>query len=243
MVLKIREARERLGISQKKLAQKLNISNTTFNGYEKGTHSPNPKMLRRIAEACGTTVDFLVGLTDNPERPDRENSVLSEKEKKHIRSYRRLDAHGTDVVDIVTASELERVKAQSERKKIYLYHYPYYDIPVSAGMGEPLDMPKSKMIELEIEPPRGTNYILRIVGDSMEPDYEEGDRVYVKKTEKVEFGEIGIFLCDGNAYMKKYMPEGLVSLNPKRSLIEGKEDIRCLGKVLGKVEGHVEVVE
>ena len=242
MDLKIREARERLGISQKHLAEKLNISQTTFNGYETGAHSPRPETLRVIAEACGTTVDFLVGLTDEPERPDRKNDALSAKERAHIKSYRRLDAHGTDVVDMITESELARVNANNENKIIPLYRFTHYDIPVSAGTGEPLDVSTSVMVDLDVKPPHGTSYILRIAGDSMTPDYDNGDYIYVEKTEEVEFGEIGIFVCDGSVYMKKYAPYGLMSLNPKYDIIDADSNIRCIGKVLGKVRGGIEIV-
>lgn len=66
MSIRIREARERAGLSQKGLAEELGIKPTTFNGYETGAHDPKSDILKAIAERCNTTVDFLLGLTDDP---------------------------------------------------------------------------------------------------------------------------------------------------------------------------------
>ena len=62
----IKEARERVGLSQKELATTLGIKPTTFNGYENGTHDPKSDVLILIAKKCGTSVDFLLGCTDDP---------------------------------------------------------------------------------------------------------------------------------------------------------------------------------
>lgn len=62
MEFRIKEARERVGLSQKDLAKALNIKPTTFNGYETGAHDPKSDVLVAIAKACNTSVDFLLGL-------------------------------------------------------------------------------------------------------------------------------------------------------------------------------------
>lgn len=62
----IKEARERVGLSQKELATSLGIKPTTFNGYENGTHDPKSDVLVLIAKKCETSVDFLLGCTDDP---------------------------------------------------------------------------------------------------------------------------------------------------------------------------------
>ncbi|MCD7945195.1 MAG: helix-turn-helix domain-containing protein [Clostridiales bacterium] len=60
-------AREFAGLSQKELARRLGISPSTLNGYEKGNHEPKPQGLANIAQICGVTVDYLLGLTEEPE--------------------------------------------------------------------------------------------------------------------------------------------------------------------------------
>lgn len=89
---RIKEARERIGLTQKELANLLGVKLTTFNGYETGAHDPKSDLLMRIAKQCNTTVDFLLFLTEDP-LPKQQIDVNSE-EYERIKKYRTLDAHG-----------------------------------------------------------------------------------------------------------------------------------------------------
>lgn len=62
MTFRIKEARERIGLSQKELALSIVIKSTIFNWYKNGTHNPKPEVLRQIAIKCETAVDFILGL-------------------------------------------------------------------------------------------------------------------------------------------------------------------------------------
>ena len=72
----------------------------------------------------------------------------------------------------------------------------------------------------------------------MEPQFIDGDIVYVKQQEQIENGEIGIFGLNGKSYIKKMRstPEGnfLLSLNPKYDPIPiDMENFVIFGKVVG----------
>lgn len=62
MEFRIKEARERAGYSQKELAQIIGVAQNTFHGYESGKHDPKSDLLKKIAKACGVSVDFLLGV-------------------------------------------------------------------------------------------------------------------------------------------------------------------------------------
>lgn len=51
-----------------------------------------------------------------------------------------------------------------------------------------------------------------------------------------EYGDIGIFYIEGNVYVKEYGKDVLISHNKNYSIIPGREEIECIGKVIGKVE-------
>lgn len=98
----IKEARERVGLSQKDLAAALGIKPTTFNGYENGTHDPKSDILVLIAKKCGTSVDFLLGCTDDPS-PQRETKNAPTdhgesdlKKKRLIQNYESMNQWGRD---------------------------------------------------------------------------------------------------------------------------------------------------
>ena len=47
------------------------------------------------------------------------------------------------------------------------YKVPYYDMPVSAGTGNPLDEEYPEKVDLVEQPPKGTDFIVRVSGDKM----------------------------------------------------------------------------
>lgn len=61
---KIAEQRKRKGITQQELADALNISRSTLAGYEAENKKPSYKVLVRMAEYFGVTVDYLLRSTD-----------------------------------------------------------------------------------------------------------------------------------------------------------------------------------
>jgi transcriptional regulator with XRE-family HTH domain len=73
MKLRIKEARERAGYTQTELAARIGVASNTFCGYENGLHDPKSKLLTKIASECHTTVDFLLGLSDAPERENEKS--------------------------------------------------------------------------------------------------------------------------------------------------------------------------
>ena len=105
---------------------------------------------------------------------------------------------------------------------------------VSAGMGEYVT---DDVVDDYIETTNGlADYALRINGDSMEPEYWDGDIILVQNTEVLSNGDVGIFYLDGNQYCKRLRNDKLVSTNPKYEDIDISvaDCFRILGKVLGK---------
>lgn len=68
------EMRKKRGLTQRKLAEKLGVSYGRISLYETGDRSPDPEMLKRLADFFGCSTDFLLGLTDDP-------TPASEKDK------------------------------------------------------------------------------------------------------------------------------------------------------------------
>ena len=98
MNFRIREARMAANLTQKELAEKLGIKDTTLSGYEIGAHDPKSNTLIEIARICGTTVDFLLGVDPvtfskaaaDAEKKPAEIGELSGKEVEFIQTYAAL---------------------------------------------------------------------------------------------------------------------------------------------------------
>ena len=76
---------------------------------------------------------------------------------------------------------------------------------VSAGTGVRLDDDSFEMADFdEDEIPEGADYSIIISGNSMEPKYHDGQVIWVKKCSSLKPGDIGVFVIDGEGYIKKY---------------------------------------
>ncbi|CAG5294388.1 TPA: helix-turn-helix domain-containing protein [Streptococcus pneumoniae] len=106
---------------------------------------------------------------------------------------------------------------------------------VSAGSGsiqdDDLDMEVSFY---EDEIPDDYDAIAYVVGNSMEPKIKNGDYLFIKNTQQVDYNTIGIFQVDGANYVKKLRQGYLESLNPDYEGIHLDEsnDIRTIGEVV-----------
>lgn len=59
--MKLKELREKNNISQRQIANDLDIKYTTYNGYERNMSEPDIKTLIKLADYFHTTIDHLVG--------------------------------------------------------------------------------------------------------------------------------------------------------------------------------------
>ncbi len=242
---RIKELRTNLKFTQEELATKIGVTKGAIANYEKEVSIPKPEIMYKIFSALNCDANYLY--QDDITSLPLKNNIYSSSEKELITNYRNLDNYGKKAVNTIMNIELERINGmETERtnnKIIPIVHrYTHYDIPVSAGTGEPLDVSTAVMVELNVEPPLGTDYILRIAGNSMEPKFFDGDYIYVKQANQLNYGDIGIFVYQGSVYMKEYTSDGLKSLNPNYPIINGTNDIRCLGRVLGVVDGSVKII-
>lgn len=224
--------------TRKEFAEKLNIPETTLRNYETDAREPGHTFLKQLSDFFSVSVDYLLGLTE--EREKYSSHQLKSSEYEHIEKYRALDQHGQETVSYILDRETERVQqleqATSTPAATRMINY-YYRL-ASAGTGQIIfDMPPTKRIEIPAIPEyRKADYAIGVNGNSMEPVYHDGDTLLVEMTDTVEIGEIGIFLVNGESFVKKRGEVELISLNHESKNIPLNEDARCLGKVIGKIE-------
>ena len=114
-----------------------------------------------------------------------------------------------------------------------------YDLPVSAGTGMYITDMDSTIINIPATPQsESASFALRIKGNSMEPKYRDGDILLVEETDSLEYGELGIFILDGDGYFKKYEGDRLISLNPEYApiMLDDFDNIMLCGRVVGKLK-------
>ncbi len=232
---KLKERRAELGMTQAQVAELTGIKKNTISNYENNISSPSEENMLALMKILQCDANFLFGDFLNVEK-----SIMP-SEKQKILKYRCLDTFGKHTVDIVLDAEYDRCTAEQEEPEDetrFIIRHSFYK--ASAGTG--VYLPDSDNDWDEIEVPdtpeaRKADYALTIQGDSMEPVYFDGDIVLVKQCDTIDLGQIGIFVVDGEGYIKKFGGDRLISLNDKYNDIELGEytECRCMGKVIGRI--------
>lgn len=71
---KIRYLRTKNNITSKQLSKILDISESSISLYENGKRTPNIELIIRIADFFKVSTDFLLGVTDNPQKISQNDS-------------------------------------------------------------------------------------------------------------------------------------------------------------------------
>ena len=226
---RIKTLRERRGMTQDELAIRVGYRHkTSVNKIETGERKLMQDKILAFAKALGVTPEVIMGWAPFAEVPTND---FTQQESRLIEKYRALDDRGKRSVDVVLNFEYDWIQNEDRNDII---DYLYLGKVAAAGTEiYPGDIPLERIRERKLN---GADFMVGVSGDSMEPTYYDGDRVYVKKTTDIEFGDIGLFIVNGCYYIKEYAPDGLRSHNPNYSLIPKDREIIVVGKVLGKAE-------
>ncbi len=236
------------------LTNKLGLSKGNSSSWKRGGN-PSADVLIKLADELNCTVDELLGRNKkNTNNPDKEQLLeyyneLDEISKASVLGKAEGLAEAARRQKALAAAPIKKEKpkiikppepepsgeSEDEDETEYLY-MPFFDLPVSAGTGVYLDSKDAKKIRVPADDEtRKSDYVLRVSGDSMEPRYYDGDLVLVKQQQHIEEGEVGIFLYNGEGYIKIFGGDRLISLNPnyKDKIISENDQFLCLGKVMG----------
>ena len=63
---RLRECRKRGNYTQREVSIYCDLTEKAYQNYELGTHEPKLSIIMRIAEFYNVSIDYLVGLTDDP---------------------------------------------------------------------------------------------------------------------------------------------------------------------------------
>lgn len=98
--------RKQHGISQKCLAETLEITPTRLNFWEKGKREPDISMIFKLADTLKVSADYLIGLVDNPNErynpSGKKADTLAADEEQLLDNYNKLNPTGKDKVQDYT---------------------------------------------------------------------------------------------------------------------------------------------
>lgn len=88
---RVKRLRTARGLTQSELAERIGSSQKQIWKYETDQNEPTLSVVLRLAIALDTSSDYLIGMTDNPERSMRDQRDLSEKERSIVKAVRSGD--------------------------------------------------------------------------------------------------------------------------------------------------------
>lgn len=216
---------------QKELTEYLGLKSAAFSEWKSGKSKSYRKYLIEISEFFGVSIDYLVYGKES------ESIFSNSSEEQHIKKYRILDEHGKEIVDAVL--DIESKRCEMAKSKPTLIFRRLSENRVSAGAGFDLNAPDQWKSITVVDTPeaRLADFAVEIEGESMEPDYHNGDIVYISLASEVPIGQVGLFLQNGKGYIKEAGDGCIISRNPDYDDIFPKDgDIECKGRVIGIAE-------
>ena len=90
---RLRALREDKDWTQQQLADMLFINRRTYSAYENGINAVSADTLARIAELFGTSVDYIMGLTDERKLypPKKDKAVMYKEPAKPSRKKQKVN--------------------------------------------------------------------------------------------------------------------------------------------------------
>ncbi len=90
---RLKQLREAKNMTQVRLGIELGVSQETISGYEVDKAVPPAYMLIKLADCLDTSVDYLLGRTDNKKYNTLTKSNLTDVELELINFFRQLSEH------------------------------------------------------------------------------------------------------------------------------------------------------
>ena len=216
---KLKAQRKKLKMTQKDIADQLDISYQAYSAWERGVKEPSKDKVKQLEKILKVPMGYFTEI-----EIVRLYNTLSNKGKNQVVEYAR---------DLVQKEKTQQVISVSEN----LYEYHVYE-KMSAGIGASVyDDQNYDTVYFNKE--LAHDFASWVSGDSMEPKYHNGSVALIRETGFDYDGAVYAVVCNNQTYIKRvYREENglrLVSINPKYKdiFISYDEDPRVVGIIVG----------
>ena len=222
----IKVFRKSTGLTQDELAQKLNTTKQTISRYEKGDRKANQDMLFSLCDIFGVSIDdFFPSTNENSTTsttsPDSLTQQITDKVVQLTPDNKKIVLRTSEEL-LESQKNEEETKINEVSEVISLYQVEVVSETAAAcgfNYGFGYDDTDRENIEVDEQPPRH-DIATKVSRDSMQPDYQDGDILYlVDKGLTTYNGDLAVIAYGDRSYFKKIYTENgrlrLVSLNDK----------------------------
>jgi len=216
---RMKKRRKELKISADIVAKELGVSRSTVFRYEKGEIEKLPtNILDKIASILQTTPGYLMGWDNDSKDIAYIYYQLDDKRQAKVYNFAEAQLEEQRITKTKVVPMVGKVAANPTE---LAYGDPTYDEAVA-------------------NVPNKADCALLVQGDSMEPEFKNGQIIFYKRQEVVENGELAVVEIDGSGVTFKkicidYENEKIVlkSLNRKyEERILDSNRVKVIGKVI-----------
>ncbi len=198
--------------------------------------SPNPEFLVALREKMGVTIDWVL-TGEGPQLVSDVESALSLDRRKIGKVFRELN-------DLLKEGGLEEYLAEEhaayERERVRI---PIFDVEGEQEMPYDGDLPARTSASYAIVPPGFDDpeaFACKLHGDSMEPEFNEGDVLIFSPAAEVANGDYVCARIDDHSAFRQLFAEGdiirLVAVNRRYpELRVGRADVRAVFRLAYKI--------
>ena len=223
--------RNKAGHTQESLAAESGMARPAISALERNKGgSPTIETLEKLLIPCGVTLDEFFRNPDNQGKPI-EKPIFHTVDMHFIMSQDPDGSFAMKLIDVVfnglksnyPAADASKIKEPISEygdatPPVKLLRIPYYGT-IAAGSPRETHEPGQLWIDVAHEKIKASWYALEVRGDSMEPDYQNGDVVLIDRYIEAKKGDIVAALIGRTeSTLKKYSRKGdeitLTPINP-----------------------------
>ena len=216
---KLKARRKELKMTQKDIADRLDISYQGYSAWERGVKKPSKEKVKQLEQILNAPKGYFTEL-----EIVRLYNTLSDEGKDQALGYVR---------NLVQKEQCKNVVSMSEK----LYEYHVYE-KMSAGIGSSVYNDQN-YDTVYFDEELAHDFASWVSGDSMEPKYQNGSVALIRETGFDYDGAVYAVVWNSQTFIKKvYREENclrLVSINKdyKDIRIPYDENPRIVGKIVG----------
>lgn len=249
---RVKELRKFLNLTMEKFGERLGVKKTTISRIESGVNGLTEQMLLAICREFGVNEEwlrtgtgemFITTRSEYIEKISRRYN-LDKLDEAIINTYMSLDTEKRKIIKEYISNIIKNYKEDNEENIIIKENTVTYEITkeiplysqlVSAGTGQYIvDEIPNETVKVDAIKYGKADYAIKVKGDSMQPTYYDGDTLIVERNAVPDTNETGVFIVDGQSYVKRQGPNSLISDNKAYPNVKGNEGL-CMGTVLGKI--------
>lgn len=232
---KIKELREQHGMTQRDLANTMQVTPSAVSAWEGGRNSPPIDAIKKMTHLFSVTIEELIGNDYYG-----ASAKISKISNDFLEEFNKLNEENKEFIRMEVRNKLE------EQRYNDLTRIPIMKITdvaisgvVSAGTGEYNEETFGhQSVEFYGNVPDKYSFAALVNGDSMEPMFHDKEVIFVNDCKEASNGQIIIAHYDNEFFVKKFVQDStgswLVSLNPayKKMPINDEHPLKIYGIVL-----------